>query len=269
MHAFSMDSTMNKASTYGLHTERVCINAVGERAAAIATFVCAALTPAADPTTLSLSLAGEGPFVLSHDSMHESSTTEAEAAAALMRAMTVKIISNYTHGIALRAVALESDAGVLLFLGLPLSGDSTLAMDFAARGLRFLSDELVFVPSGTIDACAWALPAQSKPDLRACAQLGGPRDAARRRPIKAIIALEYAPDASALISRLGVSETSTVLLSALLNGKNLDSVGVPAVAALARSVDGYRLRYGALDEAFLELMARAQSAGSFESNPAI
>jgi hypothetical protein len=59
------------------------------------------------------------------------------------------------------------------------------------------------------------------------------------------------------------AETGAVVTSALLNAKKLDAIGAPAVLALAKAVEGYRLRYSTpkdalrqLSDAALQLAAR-------------
>jgi hypothetical protein len=246
-----------------LETQRVAIEGRGEHAERVIAFVCESLA--------CVSATAAAPVIRVVEAEHED-----DAILELMRAVTLAVVDTYSEGLAIHAAAIATENGVILFPAASGVGKSTLAVDLCLLGQTFLTDELVFIRQG--DGHALARPAHLKagssfmrdrhPALRSmsrCSQLGtlipakalgAPPDAHLARKIAAVVVPHYdARHARASLTRLDTAESCQALLGALVNARNLPTLGVPEVAALVAAHPVYRLDYCALDDAREELSA--------------
>jgi hypothetical protein len=247
------------ALTIGLHTQQVTVLADSDRAAAVADFVCAALEQRS-PRAADESIETPDP------------EDDCSCAEELMRALALRLVWNYSDGLALHCAVLEHGGQTVLFPATSGGGKSTLAVHLGACGWSFRTDELAFVPLGAADVHSLARPAHLKPGsmflverfpalrdpryvwaysggtLISPAAVGG-TGAAQAGALSALVFPVYAPDAVTSLERLSSGAAGFLLSAALVNARNLPQLGLAECARLATCTPAFRLTYRDLDAA--------------------
>jgi hypothetical protein len=192
----------------------------------------------------------------------------------LMRALAMRLVWNYSDGLALHGAVLERHGGAVLFPATSGGGKSTLAVHLGACGWTFATDELAFVPLGATVVHSLSRPAHLKPGSmflverfpalrdpqRVWTYSGGaliaptalrPREAAptHSSPLSALVFPAYAPDARTSLERLSSGTASFLLSAALVNARNLPQLGLAECARLATCTPAFRVTYRDLDAA--------------------
>jgi hypothetical protein len=261
--------------TIGLHTQQIAVQASSDRARRVAEFVCASL---------------ESRSPREADEVIETPELADDCASAeeLMRALAMRLVWNYSDGLALHGAVLERGGRAVLFPATSGSGKSTLAVHLGACGWSFATDELAFVPLGATEVHSLSRPAHLKPGsmflverfpalrdprhvwtysggaLIAPMAMRAPGSAAPSRGVlRAIVFPAYAPDAQTSLERLSSGSASFLLSAALVNARNLPQLGLAECARLATCTPAFRLTYRDLDAATIalgDLTARGSAA---------
>ncbi|MEQ1869072.1 MAG: hypothetical protein ABL961_03505 [Vicinamibacterales bacterium] len=227
--------------------------------------------------------AGLGVQVSSDGARFHEGADIGDAALKLQEAVTMALAAKCTSGLVLHAAAAARSGRALILPGRSGSGKTTLSAYLLARGFTYLSDEMVFLESGTLlveglprplNVKAHGLHLVANPAVAsaAWASLSGPAAtlmqlpvdmagaagsaASQTRPaLAALVFPRFQPDAPATCIPLTPAQAGLRLMSALLNARNLEGHGFPAVTALAREVPAYELQFGDVREAVPLVMA--------------
>jgi len=175
-------------------------------------------------------------------------------------------------GLLFHAAALTWQGQGLLLPGGIGAGKTTLAAWLTARGLDYLTDELVFVPWGAETLQAFTRPLNLKrparPALRdqfdveahAAHVLSSPRadlippaslkpdNVLSEPPWRVVLFPRYQPGADFHLRPLSKAQAGMALMACLVNARNLPGHGFAEVARLARLAPAYALRYAHLDQ---------------------
>ncbi len=171
-------------------------------------------------------------------------------------------------GLLFHAAALEWAGKGIMLPGTMGAGKTTLAAWLVAKGLRYLTDELVFLPHGLDRIEAFTRPLNLKhPSIRALQDqvdfsrlsdsvlcnahsclvphnLLGSGDPTESAAIGLLLFPHYVPDAEPALEALSRAQAGLALMSCLVNARNLPDHGFHEIARMARLAPGYRLRYG-------------------------
>ncbi len=191
----------------------------------------------------------------------------AECADILMGDSTRELADRSGGGLLFHAAALAKHRRGLLLPGRIASGKTTLSAWLTTRGFDFLSDELIFVPAGSITLHALTRPFNVKSparsvvrpyfdfDRHAAQLLSTPRGdlipVEVLRPenelgtvdLKIIILPKYSPEADFEWRALSQAQAAFALVDSLVNARNLPDHGMPELARLARAFPVYQLIY--------------------------
>ncbi len=178
--------------------------------------------------------------------------------------------------------------GVILPGGIG-AGKTTLAAWLTAKGLDYLTDELVFVPHGTDTVQAFTRPLNVKKGSRAALQAALPFGfeahaahilttahadlipPALLRPVKLsapplglIIFPRYLPDGEFALRPLSKAQAGLALMECLINARNLPGHGLPEIARLAQVAPAYKLSYANFDQIGerIEALLKVEKPGS-------
>ena len=174
-------------------------------------------------------------------------------------------------GAVFHAAALNHRGKGVLLVGATGTGKSTLAVWLALQGLNYLTDELAFLPCGSLHIWPFIRPANLKaPSLRVLPQLEGeafrphtlpsaeglliapealnPQGWWEAPPLALILFSTYTSQGPAEWERLSAAESTLLLLQSLVNGSNLPARGLAEAARLAQSAIAYRLHYAHFGE---------------------
>lgn len=192
----------------------------------------------------------------------------ATAAEALQARVAAVLAAHSRGGLALHAAAVAWRGAGLLLPGAMRSGKSTLTAWLLTRGAQYLTDELVFIPTGTTQLHGFTRPLHLKPgarpalatliDLEAALSRGlrqpasdllppevfSALDPLAEAPLKQLIFPQFQAESALRLEPLTPAQAGLALVQSLVNARNLPEHGLPEVARLARAVPAYRLGYG-------------------------
>lgn len=161
--------------------------------------------------------------------------------------------------------------GILLPGGIS-AGKTTLTAWLTARGLDYLSDELIFFARGSERLTPFTRPLNlkhtSRPALQSVLNFEAPADQILRHarfdlvsatllnpesrpgepPLDLILFPRYEAGAPFELRHLTGGQTGLALMECLVNARNLPEYGFPEVVRLARGAPGYILRYSHFDQ---------------------
>jgi hypothetical protein len=204
--------------------------------------------------------------------------TAAEAARVLMDATGSSLAAEGRGGLVLHAAAVGLKRGALVLPGPTGAGKSTLTAWLAARGFPYLTDELVYVPHGSLAVQAFPRPMHIRgpakaalesrvvagnglkwltSELVALLQPIEPGRRLERRDLGAIVFPRYGK-AGFHFARVSMARAGLLLMECLLNARNLEGHGFSAVTELVRRIPAYELTYSS----FAELESWSQQLAS-------
>jgi hypothetical protein len=152
------------------------------------------------------------------------------------------------------------------------AGKTTLAAWLVARGLDYLTDELVFVPHGADAMQTFTRPLNVKraarPALRSHFDFAGhaahivstphtdlipptllkPTNALSEPPVSLIVFPHYRPGGDFAWHPLSKAQAGLALMECLVNARNLPEHGFSEIVRLAKRAPAYRVRYAGFDQ---------------------
>jgi len=181
----------------------------------------------------------------------------------LMERVTYHLADRSQGGMLFHAACIARNDKALLLPGNSGSGKSTLALWLAKHGFDYLSDELVFIPLGSLDCRGLSRPVHLRSasrklfdifepgealESRSSADptpgwMVQPRQAVPQAQLRAIIFPRYCAESVYSLERLAGSQAALKLTSCMVNGRNLPENGFPELLRLARSIPSYSLGY--------------------------
>lgn len=190
-------------------------------------------------------------------------------ASALLEQTIYHLSDKSRGGLVLHAAAVSMGRRCLLLPGRTGVGKTTLTAWLVKKGFGYLTDELVYVPSGSMEVRPFVRPLNIKARARQSlgarildyeasasqivsatdvtlvpsALLGGGAALAEAR-LGRIVFPQYQAGAGFAVEPLSRAETGLGLMGCLINARNLPEHGFPEVARLAREAPGFHLRYG-------------------------
>ena len=198
--------------------------------------------------------------------------TSIGAAADVLLAETSRhLAENSRGGLVFHAAAVGWKDRCILLPGQTGAGKTTLTAWLVNRGFSYLTDELVYIASGSTRVQALTRPLHVKAGGLAVLQplgLGGHASSVRTSrgaalvppdsiavekgpsvpPLAAIVFPHYRCAARFRAKLLSRGQTGLALMACLINARNLPTNGLSQVAGLARLVPGCRVRYGELGQ---------------------
>lgn len=195
------------------------------------------------------------------------------AAAELLLGDSCHHLAKHSNGgLLFHAAALAWDNKGLLMPGRIGAGKTTIAAWLATRGLRYLTDELVFVPESADSMQTFTRPLNLKHPAEIVLQdhidldrrvdltlrdsysclispaLLGPADTPDETPVSLIIFPHYRPGSDLALLSLSKAQTGLALMQCLVNARNLPDHGFPEITRLARVAPAYHMRYGSFGQ---------------------
>lgn len=190
-------------------------------------------------------------------------------ALALMEQGCYHLADRSQGGALFHAACLVKDAQAFLLPGSSGSGKSTLAVWLASQGFHCLTDELVFLPAGTLECQSFVRPIHLKPTagrlfpyleeqgglpldhpggwLVPPALLGG-TPPVPPIPLHMILFPHYIPGATLTLEPLSRASTAVSLTGMLVNARNLPEHGFPELLRIARAIPGYQITYSGFEQ---------------------
>jgi hypothetical protein len=256
----------------------IAIQWIGETAACLVNFLFGAVpeNKAVDPHLTFQISPGEA-----KDELHLSTGDPTEECRGLPGQITLQLMERVTYhladrsqgGVLFHAAGLCKEGNAIVFPGSSGSGKSSLALWLAAQGYRYLSDELVFVPSGGLECQGLRRPVHLKPpahilftnQLKNKAMALGdsntgptgwllpPHLISEPSPetscqIQCLIFPHYHPRATFEFERLTRASAAVALTGVLVNARNLPDNGFPELLRLARAIPTYQLTYSSFEQ---------------------
>lgn len=244
----------------------------GAQPAAVVDFVLARVphaTGSPEPhVTLTLRENEDGLLTLHcGEHLHHRGRSPGTAGRELLERLLYHLSDRSRDGMALHAAALCRESECILFPGQTGSGKSTLAAWFAARTFTYLTDELVYIPSGTTEAVPFTRPLNLRKSSLAVVDVDAnvasrvlsgaditllwPDDATSRVApaslrLTRIVFPRYQKEAGFEARALSKAETGLSLISCLINARNLEGHGFADVTRLAKEVPAFQVTYGNL-----------------------
>jgi hypothetical protein len=248
----------------------VALEYEGERAAALVEFLfrhIAAAGPAQPHLTYRVWPQAADLVLQRDESILYCGSSAAECADLLMGDSTHALADRSTGGLLFHAAGLAWQGRGLLLPGRIASGKTTLSAWLTQQGFDFLSDELIFVPTGATTLHALTRPLNVKApsrsvlrpyfdfDHQAAQLLSTPRGdlipIELLRPenelsvpaLQTIILPQYASEAAFKMETLSPGQAAFALIDTVVNARNLPDHGLPELARLARLIPAQRLVY--------------------------
>lgn len=190
-----------------------------------------------------------------------------EMALYLMERVTFHLADRSRGGAVFHAACLSWQGKALLLAGASGSGKSSLSAWLTGRGFYWLTDEIAFLPSGSLECQGFSRPLHLKPpaDTLFPALLGsgspgplpvgaagwlvppfvpgdGPQEQSAR--LHQIIFPHFKPGSPFQFERLSKASAALALANTLVNARNLPDHGFPQLVGLARAVPAYQMTYG-------------------------
>ncbi len=210
--------------------------------------------------------------------------TPGELCTSLVGEIIYHLIENNSCELLIHAACLvRGDLGILL-PGVSGSGKSTLCAWLISRGFGYLTDELVSIDPGSFELDAFTRPLNIKHGGMEAVQrrfgggfgagetlegsishlvphrLFGAPCAASLPRVSVVVFPRYASSADFSLERLTPARTAMLLMQTFVNARNHDEHGFHHIAAFARTVTGYLLRYS--DFSQLDVLERELSAAT-------
>jgi hypothetical protein len=197
---------------------------------------------------------------------------EEEIAAYLLDRTCFHLADRSQGGMVIHAAGLAYNGLGLLLPGPSGRGKSTLAAWLLGRGFEYLTDELVFIPSGASAFEGLARPLNLKntardvlqnilPPGESLAEVKSsrvreitpprslnPRAVIHSAPLRLIVFPHFQEGADFEIHRLTKARAGLALMEGLINARNLEEHGFPEVARLARIIPAYDMTYSAFEQ---------------------
>jgi hypothetical protein len=248
----------------------VVVEYEGERAATIVEFLfrhIAAAGSAQPHLTYRMVQHADELVLQCNDATLYRGSSDAECADILMGDSTHALADHSGGGLLFHAAGLARHGRGLLLPGRIASGKTTLSAWLTTRGFDFLSDELIFVPTGSTALQALTRPLNVKSPSRSvlCPYFDFDQHAAQLlstprgdlvpiellRPenelgmptLKTIILPQYMPEADFRLEPLSPAQAAFALIDTVVNARNLPEHGMPELARLARLVPAQQLVY--------------------------
>ena len=248
----------------------VTLEYAGERAASIVDFLFHTIPahgPAQPHITYRLWQQAADLMLFRDDTLLYQGPSPAECADVLMGDSTHALADRSHGGVLFHAAGVVWQGGGLLLPGKIGAGKTTLAAWLATRGFDFLSDELIFVPTGSTALQALTRPLNVKSPARsvlrpyfdfahhAAQLLSTPRgdliphtllrsgNHLDSVPLSRIILPRYVPQAPFELRPLSKAQAVFALLECLVNARNLPNHGIPQVSQLVQAAPAYRMTY--------------------------
>ena len=248
----------------------IAVEYEGERATAMVEFLfrhIAATGPAEPHLTYRIDQQAAELILQRADVTLYRGSSDAECADILMGDSTRELADRSSGGLLFHAAGLAWHGRGLLLPGRIASGKTTLSAWLTTQGFDFLSDELIFVPTGSTTLHALTRPLNVKSlarsvlrpffdfDHHAAQLLSTPRgdlipiellhpaNQVSTPDLAAIVLPQYAPVADFKLERLSPGQAAFALIDTLVNARNLPAHGLPDLARLARVVPAYQLTY--------------------------
>lgn len=186
------------------------------------------------------------------------------------------------QGMVFHSAALARGGKGLLLPGYSGAGKSTLTAWLVQRKFNYLTDELVYVPRGSMRAQAFTRPINIKhPAMPVLYRLAPALESQRSRFVETPVATlvphrllnrrhrretplittalfpEYRAGSSFEMRLLTPAETAMALMGCLINARNLENNGFTEAIRVARGIRAYRMVYGGfeqLDERFFDVL---------------
>ncbi|GJL81602.1 MAG: hypothetical protein DHS20C01_12360 [marine bacterium B5-7] len=198
--------------------------------------------------------------------------SEGNVARRLMDSTIYHVADTSVGGLMLHAAALEYDNKIILIPGKSGAGKSTLTSWLTCNGFRYLTDELVFIPTDTTRLEAFTRPINIKtrglpviqsfldPDKHEKKIVRGgfatliphsllnPEPANRNARLAAILFPRYEADYGFELAPMSQADGGMRLMEMLINARNLDGHGFNQTTRLAKSVPAYSLRYSGFED---------------------
>lgn len=209
-----------------------------------------------------------GDLVLfSGDELDFRASGDGEMAAYLLERAGYHLADRSQGGLALHAAGVSSAGRGLLIPGATRSGKSTLAAWLLHIGLDYLSDEMVFIPTGTSQLEGYPRPVCLKPNSwpvlegifdpspardhalhTSWADIVPPAMLGKGQVIQAaqldrLIFPHYQEQSEGLVERLSKAQAGLALMECLVNGRNLPEHGFAEIVRLVQVAPAYRLIY--------------------------
>jgi hypothetical protein len=198
--------------------------------------------------------------------------SEAALAELLLGDTCYHLAARSRGGLLFHAGGLAWEGKGLLLPGGIAAGKSTLTAWLAAKGLDYLTDELVFVPQGANAVQAFTRPLNLKSPSRAVLQnlidfernaahiLSGPNsdlipptllNPANRfgePPLGLVIFPRYLPGSDFVLRPLSKAQAGLELMQCLVNARNLPDHGFAEITRLAQIAPAYKMSYADFDQ---------------------
>jgi hypothetical protein len=221
--------------------------------------------PNASSPTLTYHLRSDEPDLLTlqrGDTLLYRGHSAAAAAELLLGDSGQALAASSRGGLLFHAAGLFGSGRGLLLSGPTGCGKSTLAAWLLSQGLAYLSDELVFVASGSATLQGFTRPLNLKPPARSVlpagldapifstphADLVSPACTLNIAPLTQIIFPTYQPGGNFSLHPLSPARAGLALMQCLLNARNLPDHGFAEISRLARQVPAYQLDYGHFEQ---------------------
>jgi hypothetical protein len=190
----------------------------------------------------------------------------------LLGAVCRDLVESSGGGLVFHAGALSWRGKAVVIPGAVAAGKTTLTLWLTRKGLRYLTDEMVFFEFRDLKVQAFARPLNLKKPSRK--YLGGIFDFERherdiittsagylispgllddavspaRPPVGLFLFPRYSPEKDAEILSLSGAQTGLELIKCLVNARNLPDHGFGATSRLGASAPAYLLRYSRFDQ---------------------
>jgi hypothetical protein len=210
----------------------------------------------------------------------------ARAAELLQSQVCYHLADRSQGGVLLHAAALAWQGWGLILPGATGAGKSTLTAWLLTQGFDYLTDELVFIPTGSETMQAFTRPLNLKrparpiwrnlvtgsiwpelvlTDLAMDLVLPDLLQPAVKQtskiieisevcwPLRLIVFPRYRPDDEFSLSPLSKAQATKALLEGLVNARNLPEHGLPEAVRLARAIPAYQMSYSDFAQIGLQL----------------
>ncbi len=255
----------------------VQIDATGTDAVSLVRFLFDAVAPTdGPPPHVTLGVAAHGTVRSLHvdDILYCERESVGSLASTLLDQVLFHLSDRSTGGLLLHAAAVCRGTRTVLLPGTSGAGKSSLAAWLTSHGFDYLTDELVFIPWGTLDVVPFVRPLSLKASARQTvgadvidfsalgdasltspevsliqpAAFGAIGHAASTRELAAIVFPRFSLGAPFRIQPLSKADTGLELMSGLINARNLPGHGFSEVTRLAKLIPGSLLEYGAFSQ---------------------
>lgn len=254
----------------------VRIDAVGSDALSLVRFLFDAVVPAEGPpphVTLRVAAHGAVRALYVDDILYCERESVGSLASAVQDQALFHLSDRSTGGLLLHAAAVCRGTQTVLLPGTSGAGKSSLAAWLTSHGFAYLTDELVFIPSGTLDVVPFVRPLSLKASARqtvgadvidfaalSASSLTSPEVSliqaaafgaighAGTPELAAIVFPRFSLGAPLRIEPLSKADTGLELMSGLINARNLPGHGFSEVTRLAKLIPGSLLEYGAFSQ---------------------